>query len=147
MNVSKKFSLLPILLALILSSCGGGGVGGDADLNVVRTVFAVGEVIEGNDATNEQCALCSDVEDEAKDEIAALCGNGGPERAAKPGNAAPVNYPFWEIKPVAPGEPTATEACDRPVHETNPDDVQGDKRVTESGGHETDSIDMNWEDG
>ena len=46
MNVSKKFSLLPILLALILSSCGGGGVGGDADLNVVRTVFAVGEVIE-----------------------------------------------------------------------------------------------------
>jgi hypothetical protein len=63
MNVSKKFSLLPIFLALILSSCGGGGVGGDADLNVVRTVFAVGEVVEvledggsveGDVSTNDQ---------------------------------------------------------------------------------------------
>lgn len=63
MNVSKKFSLLPMFLALILSSCGGGGVGGDADLNVVRTVFAVGEVVEaledggsveGDVSTNDQ---------------------------------------------------------------------------------------------
>jgi hypothetical protein len=107
----------------------------------------VGDGIEVNDASNEQCAICPDAEEEEDVEVDAQCGNGGPEQAAKPGKAAPANYPFWEIKPVAPGEPTATEACDRPVHETNPDDVQGDKRVTESGGHETESIDMNWEDG
>ena len=54
----------------------------------------VGEAIEVDDATNERCAPCSDVEDEENDEIAALCGNGGAERAAKPGPATPVNYPF-----------------------------------------------------
>ena len=107
----------------------------------------VGEAIEGNDATNEQCALCSDVEDEAKDEIAALCGNGGPERAAKPGTATPANYPFRVIAPVAPGKPTTAEACDRLVDEMNPDNVQGYKRATESGGHKIELIDMNWEDG
>ena len=107
----------------------------------------IGDVIEGDVASNERCECCSDVEEEADVMVDPLCGNGGPERAAKTGKAAPANYPFWEIKPVAPGELAATEACDRPVREANPDDVQGDKRVTESGGHETESIDMNWEDG
>ena len=43
MNVSKKFSLLPILLALILSSCGGGGVGGtEVTKRAARCHIAVG---------------------------------------------------------------------------------------------------------
>ena len=111
----------------------------------------VGEAIEVDDATNERCAPCSDVEDEEKDVIAALCGNGGAERAAKPGTATPVNFPFRVIAPVAPGRPTEADACDRPVEEMNPDDVQGydsvHKRVTESGRHKMEFLDMNWEDG
>ena len=63
MNLSTRFYLPAILVAVSLSSCGGGGVGGDADLNVVRTVFAVGEIVEtiedggsveGDVSTNDQ---------------------------------------------------------------------------------------------
>ena len=110
----------------------------------------IGDVIEGNDATNEQCASCSNVEDEENDEIAVLCGNGGPERAAKPGTATPANYPFWVIAPIAPGEPTGAKVCDRPGNKPNPDKIQdyddAYKRAIESGGHENKSIDMNWAD-
>ncbi|MGB2260346.1 MAG: Ig-like domain-containing protein, partial [Porticoccaceae bacterium] len=37
---------LYFFLAASLTACGGGGSGGDADQNVVRTLFAVGDVVE-----------------------------------------------------------------------------------------------------
>ena len=80
-----------------------------------------------------------------------MCGNGGPEKAAKVGNATPANLPFRVIAPVAPGRPTEAKACDRPGNKPNPDAIQGYddayKQTIESGGRETELMDMNWEDG
>ncbi|MGK0293311.1 MAG: hypothetical protein ACI9U1_001705 [Porticoccaceae bacterium] len=68
MNVNKNLSMLYLFAATCLTACGGGGVGGDADQNVVRTLFAVGEVIEavedggpveGDVSANEQGANLS----------------------------------------------------------------------------------------
>ena len=87
------------------------------------------------------------VAEEADVTVDPLCGNGGAERAAKPGPATPVSYPFRVNSPAAPGRPTAAEACDRLVDEMNPDNVQGYTRVIESGGHKIELLDMNWEDG
>jgi hypothetical protein len=42
----KIHTALYFLLAASLTACGGGGSGGDADQNVVRTLFAVGDVVE-----------------------------------------------------------------------------------------------------
>ncbi len=42
----KIHAALYFSLAASLTACGGGGTGGDADQNVVRTLFAVGDVVE-----------------------------------------------------------------------------------------------------
>ena len=47
MNLNKSLSLLPGFLVVCVSACGGGSVGDDADQNVVRSLFAVGDVFEG----------------------------------------------------------------------------------------------------
>ncbi len=45
--IDHKFhTALYFSLAASLTACGGGGSGGDADQNVVRTLFAVGEIVE-----------------------------------------------------------------------------------------------------
>lgn len=63
MNINKTLTMFLIALVIMLSGCGGGNVGGDADLNIVRTLFAVGEVVEtvedggpveGDVSTNDQ---------------------------------------------------------------------------------------------
>ena len=49
MIVNKIRAAQCLLLAASLTACGGGGAGteaGDADQNVVRTLFAVGDVVE-----------------------------------------------------------------------------------------------------
>mgnify|MGYP001595845832 CR=1 FL=1 len=43
---NKIHTALYFLLAASLTACGGGGSGGDADQNVVRTLFAVGDIVE-----------------------------------------------------------------------------------------------------
>lgn len=43
---NKLHTALYFLLAASLTACGGGGSGGDADQNVVRTLFAVGDIVE-----------------------------------------------------------------------------------------------------
>tara|TARA_B110000971_G_scaffold30047_2_gene27106 strand:- start:2252 stop:4714 length:2463 start_codon:yes stop_codon:yes gene_type:complete len=68
MNVNKNLSMLYLFVATCLTACGGGSVGGDADQNIVRTLFAVGEVVEaledggpveGDVSANEQGANLS----------------------------------------------------------------------------------------
>ena len=60
--------MLYLFVATCLTACGGGSVGGDADQNAVRTLFAVGEVVEaledagpveGDVSANEQGANLS----------------------------------------------------------------------------------------
>ena len=108
-------------------------------------------MIEGDVASDERFVCCSDVEEEVDVTDNPLCGNGGLEKAAKLGNATTANLPFRVNAPVAPGRPTEAEACYRPGNKPNPDAIQGYddayKRAIESGGRETELMDMNWEDG